>query len=144
MMKVADLDYLQRRLAKEPYVAQLYRTRQNGIDTYFRLKIIKLSQRPILVCAFENIDKETREKNKTAHEREQYNMLINGLSREYSSVWYIDATLNLVSLVRSNTKSVTTKRVLEGVKEVSYEMGECNIVCVKNNLRKTILCPILG
>lgn len=21
---------------------------------------------------------------------------------------------------------------------------ECNIVCVKNNLRKTILCPILG
>ncbi|WP_051635141.1 ATP-binding protein [Selenomonas sp. ND2010] len=128
MMKVADLDYLQRRLAKEPYVVQLYRTRQNGIDTYFRLKIIKLSQRPILVCAFENIDKETREKNKTAHEREQYNMLINGLSREYSSVWYIDATLNLVSLVRSNTKSVTTKRVLEGVKEVSYEMAIQNYI----------------
>ncbi|SDG75799.1 Signal transduction histidine kinase [Selenomonas sp. WCT3] len=128
MMKVADLDYLHQRLTKEPYVVQLYRTRQNGIDTYFRLKIMKLAQRPILVCAFENIDKETREKNKTAHEREQYNMLINGLSREYSSVWYIDATLNLVSLVRSNTKSVTTKRVLEGVKEVSYEMAIQNYI----------------
>ena len=26
---------------------------------------------------------------------------------------------------------------------LGYER-ECNIVCVKNNLRKTILCPILG
>ncbi|MBQ1868746.1 response regulator [Selenomonas ruminis] len=128
MMRLTDLDYLQKRLAEEPFVVQLYRTRQNGIDTYFRLRIVKLTQRPILVCAFENIDKEVREKKRTAHEREQYNMLINGLSREYSSVWYIDATLNLVSLVRTNTKSVTTKRVLEDVKEISYEKAIHNYI----------------
>ena len=32
----------------------------------------------------------------------------------------------------------------ETFKKQIVPFGECNIVCVKNNLRKTILCPILG
>ena len=128
MMRLVDLDYLQKRLEEETCLVHLYRTHKNGVDTHFRLKIMKLAHRQILVCAFENIDKEVEEKSRTAQEREQYNMLIHGLSQEYSSVWYIDADRDSVSLVRSNATSMTTKKVLDGVKEGSYEQAIRNYI----------------
>ena len=121
MMRLIDLDYLQERLKTEPCIFHVYRTHTQGVDTYYRMKIMKLAERQILVCAFENIDQEVKGKIKLAQEQERYNMLINGLSREYSSVWYIDAALDTVSLVRSNATSQTTKAVLASVKDVSYE-----------------------
>ncbi|BAL84818.1 putative hybrid sensor histidine kinase and receiver (plasmid) [Selenomonas ruminantium subsp. lactilytica TAM6421] len=121
MMAFTDLDHLQQRLATEKCIFHVYRTHTQGIDTYFRMKIVKLTNRPILVCAFENIDQEVKEKIRTAQEQDRFNMLINGLSTEYSSVWYIDAKMDIVTLVRSNTVSRTTKAVLADVTDTSYE-----------------------
>ena len=102
LMRFADIDYVTGRLKKENPLLHVYRAFHNDRVAYFRLKVVPMEDGAKLIFGFENIDSEYRRRMKITAENERYHRLLDGLSREYLSVWYLDGKSRKVTLIRNN------------------------------------------
>ena len=102
LMRYSDYDYVMKKLETENPVFFVYRCVHDEKMIYYRLKIVPIDNGRKLIYGFENFDKQFRTQLKIKSEREMQMMLVDGLSREYMSVWYLDGKSRKVSLIRNN------------------------------------------
>lgn len=102
LMRFADYDFVKNRLEKENPVFFVYRCVHNDVITYYRLKIVPIEEGRKLIFGFENFDKQFRTQLKLRSERDMQMTILDGLSREYMSVWYLDGKSRKVTLIRNN------------------------------------------
>ncbi len=102
LMRYSDYDYVMKKLETENPVFFVYRCVHDEKMIYYRLKIVPIDNGRKLIYGFENFDKQFRTQLKIKSEREMQMMLVDGLSREYMSVWHLDGKSRKVSLIRNN------------------------------------------
>ncbi|MCR5686601.1 MAG: hypothetical protein K6G58_01025 [Lachnospiraceae bacterium] len=102
VVRMADKEYILERLKTENPVLQVYRSVHGGDIVYFRMKVVPAENGDILIYAFENIDSQFCLQHEIRAEKERHTKLLDGLSREYMSVWYLDGKSRKVSLVQNN------------------------------------------
>lgn len=102
LMRFADYDYVMKRLERENPVFFVYRCVHDEKMVYYRLKIVPIEGGTKLIYGFENFDKQFRTQLQMKSEREMQMMLVDGLSREYLSVWHLDGKSRKVALIRNN------------------------------------------
>lgn len=100
--RLADYDYVSKRLSEEKQILHIYRTIHNENIVYYRLKIVSIEDGKKIIYGFENIDHEYRKQMEVQSERELQMMFLKGLSREYMSVWYLDGASRKVRLIQNN------------------------------------------
>ncbi|MBO4890120.1 MAG: hypothetical protein J5574_03925 [Lachnospiraceae bacterium] len=102
LMKFADYDYVIERLKEENPIFYTYRAIHNDRILYYRLKIVPIEDGQKIVYGFENFDGQFRRQMKMNAESELRMMLVDGLSREYLSVWYLDGKSHKITLIQNN------------------------------------------
>lgn len=102
VLRLGDKDYVLERLKSENPILHVYRTIHNDKVVYYRLKILTVEDGKKIVYGFENIDSSYRSEHNRSMEREIHSMVLEGLSREYLSVWYLDGKSRKVRLVQNN------------------------------------------
>ncbi len=100
--RFADIDHVVERLREENPLLHVYRAFHNDKVVYYRLKVVPIDEGTKLIYGFENIDSEYRRRMKITAENERYLTLLDGLSREYLSVWFLDGKSRKVTLIRNN------------------------------------------
>ena len=100
--KLADREYIAERLRSENPVLHIYRSVHNDNIVYYRLKIIPIEDGCKIIYGFENVDSQFRLQLEIKEERERHTRLLDGLSREYMSVWYLDGKSRKVTLIQNN------------------------------------------
>ena len=102
LMRFSDYDYVTERLKEENPLFHTYRAIHDDRIVYFRLKIVTIEDGQKIVYGFENFDAQFRRQMKMNAEMELRMMLVNGLSREYMSVWYLDGKSRKIRLIQNN------------------------------------------
>ena len=102
LMRYSDYDYVMKKLETENPVFFVYRCVHDENMVYYRLKIVPIDEGRKLIYGFENFDKQFRTQLQIKAQREMQMMLVDGLSREYLSVWHLDGKSRKVSLIRNN------------------------------------------
>jgi hypothetical protein len=102
LMRYADLDYVMKKLESENPLIYVYRCVHDEKMVYYRLKIVPIEGGQKLIYGFENFDKQFRDQLQIKSQREMQMMLVDGLSREYLSVWHLDGKSRKVALIRNN------------------------------------------
>ena len=102
ILRLADCDLIKELLVEENPVLQIYRTVRNDEIVYYRMKIVPIEDGKKLVYGFENIDRQYRKQLEANSDREQNLTVLDGLSREYLSVWYLDGKSRKVKLIKNN------------------------------------------
>ena len=102
LLAYGDFDYVVKRLETENPLFYMYRAIHNERIVYYRLKIVTIEDGGKIVYGFENFDGQFRLQLKMKAEKELQMMLVNGLSREYLSVWYLDGKSRKVTLIQNN------------------------------------------
>lgn len=102
MMSLADIGHVRKKLESENQLFYVYRCMHDGKPVYYRLKIVPIEGGTKLIYGFENFDKQFRTQLQIKAEREMQMMLVDGLSREYLSVWHLDGKSRKVALIRNN------------------------------------------
>lgn len=102
LLAFGDFDYVVKRLETENPLFYMYRAIHNERIVYYRLKIVTIEDGGKIVYGFENFDGQFRLQLKMKAEKELQMMLVNGLSREYLSVWYLDGKSRKVTLIQNN------------------------------------------
>ena len=111
-------------LKKESPLLHIYRTIHDDRIVYYRLKIVPVEDGRKLIYGFENIDSQYRIQLEVKSEREMHTMLLDGLSREYMSVWYLDGKSRKVRLLQNNgTDSENGEPVRIGNTMVDYHFS---------------------
>ncbi len=102
LLRYADFDYVTNKLKEVCPIFYTYRAIHNEKVVYYRLKIVTIDNGQKIVYGFENFDKQFRWQMRLQAEKEHQMMLVNGLSREYMSVWYLDGKSRKVTLIQNN------------------------------------------
>lgn len=102
LLKYGDYDFVQEKLKTENPLFYTYRAIHEDKILYYRLKIVTIEDGQKIVYGFENFDGQFRLQMKMNAEREMRMMLVDGLSREYMSVWYLDGKSRKVKLIQNN------------------------------------------
>ena len=102
LLKYGDYDFVQEKLKTENPLFYTYRAIHEDKILYYRLKIVTIEDGQKIVYGFENFDGQFRLQMKMNAEREMRVMLVDGLSREYLSVWYLDGKSRKVKLIQNN------------------------------------------
>ena len=102
LMRLADRDHVVERLKSENPLFYTYRAIHKDKILYYRLKIVPIENGQKIVYGFENFDSQMRSQLAIKAEQEMQMTLINGLSREYMSVWYLDGKSRKVTLIQNN------------------------------------------
>ncbi len=102
LLKYGDYDFVQEKLKTENPPFYTYRAIHEDKILYYRLKIVTIEDGQKIVYGFENFDGQFRLQMKMNAEREMRMMLVDGLSREYMSVWYLDGKSRKVKLIQNN------------------------------------------
>ena len=124
LLRLADCDYVFEELKKESPLLHIYRTIHDDRIVYYRLKIVPVEDGRKLIYGFENIDSQYRIQLEVKSEREMHTMLLDGLSREYMSVWYLDGKSRKVRLLQNNgTDSENGEPVRIGNTMVDYHFS---------------------
>lgn len=124
VMLFSDKEYVLERLKNENPILHVYRTVHDEKIVYYRLKIVPIEDGKKLVYGFENIDKNYRMEHERSVEKERHMMVLEGLSREYMSVWYLDGKSRKVRLVQNNgTEAENGEAVRIGNMMVDYHFS---------------------
>lgn len=124
VMRFADIDYVTEKLKEENPLLHVYRTIHNDRVIYYRLKVVPIEEGKRLVFGFENIDKEYRRQLEIKASNERSMLLLDGLSREYMSVWFIDGRSRKVTMIRNNgTEAENGEAVRIGNMMVDYHFS---------------------
>ena len=102
VMRLADPEYVIKRLETENPILHVYRTLYNEKVTYYRIKVVPIDDGNKLIYGFENIDTEYRKQMHIKNEKEMQMLYLKGLSREFLSVWYLDGKSRKVRLIQNN------------------------------------------
>ena len=102
LLRLTESEYVVEKLKTENPIRYIYRAVRGDRIIYYRLKIVPIENGEKLIYGFENIDIQYRSQLEIKAEREKQMTLLDGLSREYMSVWYLDGKSRKVSLVRNN------------------------------------------
>lgn len=102
VMKFSDKEYVLERLKKETPILHIYRTRHNDRVVYYRLKIVPIEDGKKIIMGFENVDANYRREIEMNDDKMFHMSLLDGLSREYMSVWYLDGKSRKVRLIQNN------------------------------------------
>lgn len=102
VVMLGDYAYVTERLKKEPTLIHIYRSIHNNRIVYYRLKIIMFEDGKKLLYGFENIDEQYRLQLEVKAERTLHAKILQALSREYLSVWYLDGKSRKVRLIQNN------------------------------------------
>ncbi len=124
VIRFGDRDYVLDRLKNENTILHTYRTIHNDKIVYYRLKIVQMENFKKVIYGFENIDSNYRHELDLDVQREIHTMVLDGLSREYLSVWYLDGKSRKVKLVQNNgTDSQNGEPVRIGSMMVDYHFS---------------------
>ena len=102
VMSYADCANVRKMLEEKNALLHIYRVIHNDRIVYYRMKIVPIEGGAKLVYGFENIDSQYRKQMEINSERERQMKVLDGLSREFTSVWYLDGKSRKVKLVRNN------------------------------------------
>ncbi|MCR5302808.1 MAG: hypothetical protein K6E49_10270 [Lachnospiraceae bacterium] len=102
LMQFSDKEYVLDRLKKENTLRFIYRAVHGDKMVYYRLKIVPVEDGKKLLYCFENIDDQYRKQLEVKAESDRQMILLDGLSREYMSVWFLDGKSRKISLIRNN------------------------------------------
>ena len=102
VMKLADREYVKEQLAISAPLLHIYRTIHNNTIVYYRIKIVPIEDGKKIVYGFENIDDQFRQQLEIKAEKEKQMIFLDGLSREYMSVWFLDGKSRKVTLIKNN------------------------------------------
>ncbi len=102
VLRLADKAYITEKLTGKIPVLHIYRSVHNDRILYYRLKIVPIEDGRKILYGFENIDSQYRHQLEIKAEQERHVKLLDGLSREYMSVWYLEGKSKKVTLVQNN------------------------------------------
>ena len=99
--RLGDMDYVRMLLEREKPVSRTYRTLRDGQASWRRVMIAPFDGGQKYVFAFEDIDRQVRTECAARAEKERLNDMLEVLSREYVTVWFLDGTSGSFTLVQS-------------------------------------------
>ena len=102
IIRLADSEYVLDRLKTENPILHIYRSVHGDNILYYRLKIVPVDDGKKLIYGFENIDSQYRRQLEIKAESERQMRLLDGLSREYMSVWFLDGKSRKITLIKNN------------------------------------------
>ncbi len=124
LMRHADCEYVIEKLRTENPIRYIYRSLIGDRIEYYRLKIVPVEEGKKLIYGFENIDSQYRRQLEIEAEKEKQMTLLDGLSREYMSVWFLDGKSRKVTLIKNNgTESQNGEAVRIGNTMVDYHFS---------------------
>ncbi len=124
LLQYADFDLVTEKLKTENPIFHVYRAIHDDKVIYYRLKIVQIEDGQKIIYGFENFDSQARMQLELKAEKERQMMLVNGMSREYMSVWYLDGKSRKVTLIQNNgTEKENAAPVKIGKTVVDYHFS---------------------
>nr|MCR5562158.1 response regulator [Desulfovibrio sp.] len=123
--KFGDMDFVRMRLKRENPILRNYRALRDGKIVWHRLMIAPFDRHRKYVFAFENIDRQVQAERVAQAERERLSDMLEGLSREYLAVWFLDGKSGEVTLIENNCRNYdgSAEAIAIGRKKVDYRLS---------------------
>ncbi len=102
VLRLADYEYVSDRLATENPIHHIYKVIKDDDVMHYRLKVVPIENGRKIVYGFENIDRQYREQIEIKSRFDLQMRFLEGLSREYLSVWYLDGKTRKIKLIQNN------------------------------------------